>query len=86
MDTKKIKNISMIIGALSLLMIAISFTIHSISNKAVNDIVIKEYEKEQERIKSSLNSPNSVLRDSNLENVIKTEGESKQEIKNPLPR
>ena len=32
----------MIIGALSLLMIAISVTINSISNKAVNNIIIKE--------------------------------------------
>ena len=50
MDTQKIKNISMIIGSLSLLMIAISLTISAISTKAVNDIVVEEYLKEQDRI------------------------------------
>tara|TARA_B110000116_G_C16487636_1_gene425461 strand:+ start:309 stop:611 length:303 start_codon:yes stop_codon:yes gene_type:complete len=61
MDTKKIKNISMIIGALSLFLIAISFTINSISNKAVNDIVIEEYKKEQERIAQHRSSNNTTL-------------------------
>ena len=83
MDTQKIKNISMIIGSLSLLMIAISLTISAISTKAVNDIVVEEYLKEQDRI-SKRSRENRASTNSLKEIPAQKEAEEKEASPNDL--